>query len=149
MRHWNAPSTRPLERGRASIEFLVFAIVLFVPLVFAISSLWGIQAAAIATEQAARDAVRVFIQHQNLSQASGNSEAIARRVLVEHGVSGAWRMERSCRPAVCLAPGALVHIVVTTEVVLWRAPGLGDSWPLSVPVRGSASARVSTYGGIG
>jgi hypothetical protein len=149
MRPWNARSTRSLGRGRASIEFLVFTIVVFVPLVFAISSLWGVQAAAIATEQAARDAVRVFVQHQNLASASGASETIARRVLAEHGVAGPWRMERTCRPASCLAPGALVRVVVVTDVVLWQPPIWGESWPLTVPVRGTASARVSTYGGIG
>lgn len=149
MRPWNAPSTRPLGRGRASIEFLVFTIVVFVPLVFAISSLWGIQAAAIATEQAARDAVRVFVQHRHLPEAARVSETIARRVLAEHGVAGPWRMERTCQPTSCLAPGALVRVEVVTDVVLWRAPGWGDGWPVAVPVRGTASARVSNYGGIG
>jgi hypothetical protein len=149
MRHWNARSTSPLERGRASIEFLVFTIVIFVPLVFVISSLWGIQAAAIASEQAARDAVRVFVQHQNITRASQEAEAIARWVLGEHGVSGPWRLEKHCRPAACLSPGAQVQVVVTTEVVVWQAPGWGDGWPLSVVVKGVASARVSGYGGAG
>jgi hypothetical protein len=137
------------DAGRASIEFLVFAIVVFVPLVFVIQSLWLIQASAIATEQAARDAVRVFVQHTNISSASNASHTIATHVAREHGVTSALRLQRSCQPNNCLAPGALVTIRVTTDVTLWQVPVLSGAWPVSVPVGAEASARVSTYGGGG
>ena len=161
MRRWNNLRTRPrdrsiepspelaLESGRASIEFLVFAIVVFIPMVFFIQSLWAIQAAAIAAEQASRDAVRVFIQHRDPSSASANAEAVARRVLAEHGVTGPTRLERSCQPAPCLSPGSRVSIRVTTEVTLWQVPLTANAWPLTIPVTASNQARVSTYGGVG
>ena len=148
MLRWNGQKTRP-DAGRASIEFLVFAIVVFVPLVFVIQSLWLIQASAIATEQAARDAVRVFVQHTNTSAASNASQTIATHVAREHGVTSPLRLQRSCQPTHCLAPGALVTIRVTTEVTLWQVPVFSGAWPVSVPVGAEASARVSTYGGGG
>lgn len=148
MLRWNGQKTSA-DAGRASIEFLVFAIVVFVPLVFVIQSLWLIQASAIATEQAARDAVRVFVQHTNLASASSASQAIATHVAREHGITQQLRLHRSCQPANCLAPGALVTIRVTTDVTLWQVPMFSGAWPVSVPVGAHASARVSTYGGGG
>ena len=146
MLRWNGPKTRA-DAGRASIEFLVFAMVVFVPLVFVIQSLWSIQAAAIGTEQAARDAVRVFVQHTNTQSASSASHTIATHVASEHGLTGPLRFQRSCQPTNCLAPGALVTIRVSTDVRLWQVPVFSGAWPVSVPVGSQASARVSTYGG--
>jgi hypothetical protein len=146
MLRWNGPKTRG-DAGRASIEFLVFAIAVFVPLVFVIQSLWLIQAAAIGTEQAARDAVRVFVQHTNTSAASDASQTIATHVAREHGITEPLRLQRSCQPTNCLAPGALVTIRATVDVTLWQVPVFSGGWPVTVPVSGHASARVSTYGG--
>ena len=148
MLRWNGQKTRA-DAGRASIEFLVFAVVVFVPLVFVIQSLWLIQASAIATEQAARDAVRVFVQHTNIASAAGASQTIATHVAREHGLTTPLRFQRSCQPTNCLAPGALVTIRVTTDVTLWQVPVFRGAWPVSVSVGGQASARVSTYGGGG
>ena len=148
MLRWNGQKTRP-DAGRASIEFLVFAIVVFVPLVFVIQSLWLIQASAIATEQAARDAVRVFVQHTNTSTAANASHTIATHVAREHGLTSPLRLQRSCQPTNCLTPGALVTIRVTTDVTLWQVPVFSGQWPVTVPISGHASARVSPYGGGG
>ena len=148
MLRWNGHKTRP-DAGRASIEFLVFAVVVFVPLVFVIQSLWLIQASAIATEQASRDAVRVFVQHTTTASAASASQAIATHVAREHGLTTPLRLQRSCQPSNCLAPGALVTIRVTTDVRLWQVPVFLGSWPVSVPVGAQASARVSGYGGGG
>ena len=148
MLRWNGQKTSA-DAGRASIEFLVFAIVVFIPLVFVIQSLWAIQAASIATEQAARDAVRVFVQHTTVAQAAGASSHIAQHVAREHGMTAPLRLQRTCQPTQCLAPGALVTIRVTTDVPLWHTPLLSDSLPLTVSIGATAHARVSPYGGGG
>ena len=148
MLRWNGQETRA-DAGRASIEFLVFAIVVFVPLVFVIQSLWLIQAASIGTEQAARDAVRIFVQHTNTQSASSASHTIATHVAREHGITEPLKLQRSCQPANCLAPGALVTIRVTVDVPLWQVPVFPGGWPVAVPVGAQASARVSMYGGGG
>ena len=148
MLRWNGQKTRA-DAGRASIEFLVFAIVVFIPLVFVIHSLWAIQAASIATEQAARDAVRVFVQHTNVAQAAGASSQIAQHVAREHGITAPLRLQRTCQPTHCLTPGALVTIRVTTDVPLWQTPVLAGAWPVTVPIGATAHARVSPYGGGG
>ncbi|MCA1943576.1 MAG: pilus assembly protein, partial [Yonghaparkia sp.] len=50
------------DRGSASLEFLVAGLLMLVPLVYLILTLGTIQSAALATEGAARQAARVFVQ---------------------------------------------------------------------------------------
>ncbi len=155
MRHWNALSTRPTRAGpgasgRASIEFLVFAIVALLPIVFVAQNLWAIQGATFATDQAARDAVRVFVAGLSVQGGAATADTIARRVVAEHGITRPVRIERSCLPASsCLQPGALVSYRVSTEVVLFQIPLFAGRWPLTATIDGVASARVSRYGGVG
>lgn len=149
MRQLSDRSPRRLDRGRASIEFLVFSVVLLVPIIFGIQSLWAIQGASIATEQAARDAVRAFTQSRGTSQARALADTVARRVVGEHGVIGPTRIEYRCESASCLAPGSLVAVRVTTDVSVFQAPFWGSTWPVTVSVTGTGTARVSRYGGVG
>lgn len=155
MRHWNARSIRTYCRprgteGRASIEFLVFAVLALVPIVVVMQSLWAIQAATFATDQAARDAVRVFVAAPSVATGAVTADSIARRVVAEHGVTGAVGIERSCQPALnCLQPGARVTYRIRTEVPLFQVPLFAGVWPVAVSVDGLASARVSRYGGVG
>ena len=155
MRHWNDRSTSairagPGTEGRASIEFLVFAVLALVPIVFVMQNLWAIQAATFATDQAARDAVRVFVAAPSVTTGAATADSIARRVVAEHGVSRAVSIERSCQPASnCLQPGARVTYRIRTEVTLFQVPLFAGAWPVAVPVDGEASARVSRYGGVG
>ena len=141
--------SRRADAGRASIEFVVAAVVLFIPVLFVTQSLWLIQAAAFATEQASRDATRVFVQHTDLASATRASETVARHVAREHGITQPLQVTRQCRPAQCLTPGALVQIRVTTRVTLWQVPVFRGVWPVSVPVHATSTARVSGYGGAG
>jgi hypothetical protein len=138
-----------LDRGRASIEFLVYSVVLLVPIIFGIQSLWAIQGASIATEQAARDAVRAFTQATGTSQARFIADTVAMRVVREHGVVGPTRIDYRCQASSCLAPGSLVDVRVTTDLSVFQAPLWGSTWPVTVSVTGTATARVSRYGGVG
>lgn len=147
MRQWNNQKTRG-DRGRASIEFLVFALFGLVPMVWGVQSLWAIQGAAIATEQASRDALRAFVQNTNVALARSQAETIARRVVSEHGVIAPVDIDVTCASG-CLSPGGFVEIRVSTAVTVWRPPVWPESWPGEVGVSGTSSARVSQYGGSG
>jgi hypothetical protein len=149
MRPLSDPGPRGLDRGRASIEFLVFSVVLLVPIIFGVQSLWAIQGASIGAEQAARDAVRAFTQSTGTSQARTAADTVARRVTAEHGVAGPIRIDYRCQATSCLAPGSLVEVRVTTDVSVFQAPFWGSTWPVTVSVTGTATARVSRYGGVG
>ena len=52
---------KEFESGRASLEFLVLSISLFVPVLYLGLSLSSLQGASLATEAGARNAVRVYV----------------------------------------------------------------------------------------
>lgn len=147
--HWSDPTNRrELDAGRASLEFLVAGVVLFIPLVLLTVSLWGLQQAALATDAAARHGVRVFTQHTALSSAvPGTQRAISGALeafTIDHDVAVSLR----CRPTSgCLDPGSWVEITVVADVPLGAIPLIPAALPVSVPITGVASAQVSDYRG--
>lgn len=153
--HWSDPinsrtltNSRTLDDGRASLEFLVAGVILFIPLVLLTVSLWGLQQAALATDAAARYGVRVFTQHTALSRAvPGTQQAISHALetlAIDHDVDVSLR----CRPtARCLDPGSFVEITVVADVPLGAPALIPASLPFSVPITGVATAQVSYYRG--
>ena len=138
----------PADAGRASLEFLVAGVILFIPIVLLTVSLWSIQNASLATEAAARHAARVFTQATSLGSALDRSEAAVRQAMGAFGIDSGYRIDLQCRPAgQCVAPGSDVRVVVTAEVGLGSIPLVPATLPLSVPITGSADARVSPYRG--
>lgn len=136
------------EAGRASLEFLTAAIVLLIPVMFLAMSLSSIQNAALATEVAARNAARVFVQEADLQVAAVRAEQAVVVALANHGFEGPSLLERSCSSGECGAPGTVVSIRVGVEAPLFSSPFLpGFLGKATIPVVAQASAMVSRYGG--
>jgi hypothetical protein len=134
------------EAGRASLEFLVGAIVVFVPVLVLTVTLWSISNAQLATEAAARHAARVFVQHTSLGQAVGDTQRAARLALDQYGIDEDASVSLRCSPTIdCLGPDSWVEVVVTTGVPLVSLP-LG-SFDASVPITARATSQVSHYRG--
>ena len=138
----------PADSGRASLEFLIGAVILFVPLIVFHTTLAGLSQSQLAAEAAARHGARVFAQHTNLSAAvSATDSAIAhaaRQYLAEPVVSA----QLGCRPrGECLSPGSFVDVEVTLWVPVGSVPVIPLNLPLTLPVTATASARVSPYRG--
>jgi hypothetical protein len=139
---------RDSEAGRASLEFLTAAIVLLIPVIFLAMSLSSIQNAALATEAAARNAARVFVQESNLQVAGTRAEQAVLVALSNHGFGAPSTLERSCSSSNCAAPGTVVVIRVGVKAPLFSSPLLpGFLGEATVPVLAQASAMVSRYGG--
>jgi hypothetical protein len=136
------------ESGRASLEFLTAATVLLIPVMFLAMSLSSIQNAALATEAAARNAARFFVQESNLQVAGTRAEQAVALALANHGFDAASILERSCSSVECVAPGTIVLIRVGVEAPLFSSPFLpGFLGKATIPVVSQASAMVSRYGG--
>jgi hypothetical protein len=130
------------------LEFLTAAIVLLIPVIFLAMSLSSIQNAALATEAAARNAARVFVQESNLQVAGTRAEQAVLVALSNHGFGAPSTLERSCSSSNCAAPGTVVVIRVGVEAPLFSSPLLpGFLGEATVPVLAQASAMVSRYGG--
>jgi hypothetical protein len=133
-----------LRTGRASLEFLIGAIVLFVPVLSLSVVLWSVTNAQLATEAAARHAARSFVQHTTLTQASVSAQSAAEHVLRQHDMDADSDIEIRCEPT-CLRPNSWVEIRLTSHVPMAQLP-LG-TFQATLPVTATAYAQVSHYRG--
>ena len=143
------PSSRRGSEGRASLEFLVAGIVLFVPLLWGAIVLLQIQQASMATDAAARHAVRVFTQSTSLESAGQRTQLAVASTLDDFGVSSPYTITVECRPrSLCLTPDSWAAVTVSTDIPLTAIPALPLATPWAVAVDGTAAAQVSPYRGI-
>ena len=138
----------PAEAGRASLEFLVGAVILFVPLVALQITLSTLTQSQLAAEAAARHGARVFTQQVRVDDAVSATESAivhaARQYLAEPDVTA----DLKCRPrGHCLAPGSFIDVEVTLWVPLGSTPLIPADLPFTLPISAQASAQVSPYRG--
>ena len=147
MHRWNESADSP-ETGRASLEFLVAAVVLLIPVMFLGMSLSSIHNATLAAETAARNAARVFVTETSLSVAAQRAETAVRVALANHGIQDIKELSRKCSVPACLSPGSVVIIRVGVTAPLISSDFLpGFLGQPSVEVFGEASSVVSIFGG--
>lgn len=134
------------ERGSALVEFSWLAILLMVPLVYLVLTVFEVQRAAYAVTAASREAGRAYV-----TTAGGDPEAravaAARLVARDQGVDlAAEDVEVSCARRPCLRPGGSVRVRVDTRVGLPFLPDvLFGHMPASVAVHARHVEVVDTY----
>ena len=134
--------------GRASLEFLLAGIVLFIPVVLLAVSLWQVQHASFATDAAARHAARVFTQATSIAQATSKTEVAVQEALRAFGMTRDYRIDVECRPrGGCVDPGSWVQVTITAQLDLGTIPVIPAEFPVSIPISGVAHAQVSDYRG--
>ncbi len=103
------------ERGSALVEFSWLAIILLVPLVWVVISVFEVQQGAFATSAAARAAGRAYALAPDDATGEARADAVVRQVLADQGTPGQGaRVTVSCR-----APGGDCHAgtsVITVRV---------------------------------
>lgn len=127
----------PGDAGNAIVEFVYLAVLLMVPLVYVLLTVFRVQAAAYAVSSAAREAGRVFATSRNLDEAGTRSLAAARLVMADsHLPLSPDQMDVRCSPSPCrLQPGSRVDVVVSCRVPLPLVPKLLlDRAPASIRV---------------
>ena len=137
---------RRAESGRASLEFLVAAVILMIPILMLTVSLWSLQRAQFATEAAARHAVRVYALHTSSAQAATASYRAVAHTLRQWGVEEAFDARMRCSAA-CLDPGSWVEISVVVNVPVGAIPPVFAADGFVVPIASSSTARISVYRG--
>ncbi|HVF20867.1 MAG TPA: hypothetical protein VNA14_11590 [Mycobacteriales bacterium] len=123
------------DDGTAALEFLTVAVVLFVPLVYVLLTVFAVQRAAFAVSAAAREAGRAYATAPGLDAAAPRAQAAADLALADQlpGTPAA-----SLTTDGDLAPGSTVRVTVTYDVEL--AGGLGR-----IPVTATHVAPVDRY----
>lgn len=136
-------SSRALRRlhdddGNAIVEFVYLAVLLMVPLVYLLVTVFRVQGAAYAVSSATREAGRVFVTSESADQAESRARTAASIVLADSGLSMRDAdLQIHCAVDPCLTPGATVDVSIGYDVDLPFLPRfLADASPASVHVTG-------------
>ena len=135
------------DGGNAIVEFVYLAVLLMVPLVYLLLTVFQVQRAAYATSSAAREAGRVFATAGEPGAGEQRAQLAAGIVLRDSGLSPAdGELRITCTSQPCLEPGSRVTVVVTHRVLLPLLPRVfGDRGPASVTVSSEHLEVVDRY----
>ena len=120
------------ERGSALIEVTWLAILLLVPLVYLLISVFDVQRGAFGVSAASRAAGRAYALADTDAEGRSQARSAARTALADQGFDGGFDLDISCTPLPrsCLSPGSVITVVVRTQVDLPLAPAaLGGGAP--------------------
>jgi hypothetical protein len=136
------------ERGSALVEFVWLAILLMVPLLYVVLTVFEVQRAAFGVSSAARSAGRAFTEAPTEAVAGEHAVAAVRLALEDQHLDvGRRSLDVRCSPdpADCLAPGSVVTATVGYPVPLPLLPNvLGGQRP-SIRVEAQHTVPYGTF----
>ncbi len=139
---------RCCERGTALIEVSWLAILLLVPLIYLILSVFEVQRSAFGVSAAARAAGRAYAMAPSETEGMARARAAAAVALADQGIDvSRSRVAVSCRPQPgnCLAPGSVIDVDVSYPASLPLMPSaLGGNTP-SIRVQAAHSVPYGTF----
>jgi Flp pilus assembly protein TadG len=124
------------DRGSALVEFSWLAIILIVPLIWLVISVFEVQQGAFATSAAARAAGRAYALAPDDATGEARAEAVVRQVLADQGTPG----QQADVTVSCRAPGDDCH--VGTSVITVRVDS-GVELPFFPTILGKGAAVFS------
>ena len=127
--------TRPSgDEGSAIVEFVYLAVLLMVPLVYLLVTVFQVQSAAFGATEAARQAARAFVTAETARQGGLRADAAAALAMGDQGLQ--LRQDGLVVSAPQgLQPGSSVTVVVRHDVTLPILGGLFGRVQPTIPVR--------------
>ncbi len=136
------------ERGTAVVEVTWLSILLLVPLLYVVLSVFEVQRSAFAVNAATRAAGRAYTLAPSQAEAAGRARAAAAVALEDQGLAmSRGSMELGCAggPGGCLSPGSVVHVRMRYPVRLPLMPAaLGGNTP-SIRVEAEQSVPYGSF----
>jgi Flp pilus assembly protein TadG len=121
------------ERGTAVVEVTWLSILLLVPLLYIVLSVFEVQRSAFAVNAATRAAGRAYTLAPSQAEAADRAQAAAAVALEDQGLTmSRGSMELGCAGGTsgCLSPGSVVHVRMRYPVPLPLMPtALGGNTP--------------------
>ena len=128
------PALRGGDDGNALVEFSYLAVLLMIPLVYVLLTVFQVQRAAFGVTEAARQGGRAFATAPSVEQGQARARAAATLALQDQGLALCTGCLQT--PAGPLLPGASITVRVEFRVVLPLFGGMfGGAVPASIPVR--------------
>jgi hypothetical protein len=135
------------DRGQVGgIEAIPFGLLVFVVGGLLIANAWAVVDAKFATDAAAREAARTFVESRDPATAEAEAEAAARATVTAHGRDGEWADVRALDRA-AFARCERVTFEVAYEVPALNLPLVGGWGPSPFTVRSRHSEVVDPYRG--
>jgi Flp pilus assembly protein TadG len=140
---------RPEDSGNAMIEFVFLAVLLMIPLVYLLLTVFHVQRAAFAANAATREAGRAFATAATEDAGLGRAYAAAAVALADHSLTlAAGQPGIECDHRPCLTPGGRIYVTIDTEVPLPFLPRVLDGRaPASIGIHARHVAYVDQYRG--
>jgi len=111
------------ERGTALVEVVWLGIILLVPLVWIVLSVFEVQRGAFAVSSAARSAARAFALADTAAAGEADARAAIRQAFDDQGGDRRdFTFDVTCDGPDCHVPGAVVTVRVRTRVDLPLLP---------------------------
>ena len=130
------------EEGLALVESVVLGTVLLVPLIWLLTVLSSVHAAALGTNSAVREAGHLVARTMGEADRS-EVEDVVQQALRNHGVDDPGRIRLEASRG--YARGSPVELSVSYDVPVFDAPFLDISWGPSVTVISRHTARIDPY----
>jgi hypothetical protein len=146
-----ARAPRPLrrdQRGSAVVEVTWLTILLLVPLVYLVLSVFEVQRAAFGLTAASRAAGRAYVLAPDEATARARAVQAAQVALRDQGLvlpAGALGLACEPDPAVCLTPGSVVEVSLALEVALPLVPDFFGAQAPAVHVSSTHRAPYGTF----
>jgi len=136
------------DRGSAVIEFIVIGVLVMVPLAYIAMCVMRVQAAAVASSLAVREAGRAFVTADTVPDARVRAATAARLALLDQGFElPARALSIRCSSGGCLQPESSVHVELAWSVDLpWLPQFLGEE-RTEIPITAQRTMPVDTYRG--
>jgi Flp pilus assembly protein TadG len=135
------------EDGNAIVEFVYLAVLLMIPLVYVLITVFRVQAASYAVSSAAREAGRVYATADDVDAAGARAFAAASIVMADSDLPlDRDQLAITCSSDPCLRPGSQVNVVMTYNVALPLVPRFfSDRAPATVRVTSRHLEVVDRY----
>jgi Flp pilus assembly protein TadG len=137
------------DRGSALVEFTWLAVILLVPLVWIVVSVFEVQRGAFATSAAARAAGRAYALAPDDATGVDRANAAARQVLADQGAEGQQaRVSVRCEtptPGSCHVGTSVITVVVSSSVALPMAPEVLGSRTASFALTATHRVPIGQY----
>ncbi|WP_121254858.1 hypothetical protein [Nocardioides ferulae] len=143
---------RPDERGSALVEFTWLGILLLIPMVWIVMSVFEVQRGAFGVSAAARAAGRAYALAPDDAEGQRRAEQVARQALADQGLDDApLRVKVSCSPfpGDCHAGTSVITVRIESQVDLPLLPDfLGGGAP-SFALDATHAVPIGQYQEIG
>jgi Flp pilus assembly protein TadG len=122
------------DDGNALVEFTYLAVLLMVPLVYVLVTVFQVQRAAFGVTEAARQAGRAYVTADNGAQAAARAQAAADLAMRDQ-IPGSQAADVAVAAPQGLQPGGTVTVRVRHDVTLPILGGLFGRVEPTIPVR--------------